>query len=195
MLLKEKQCLTSQVSKFHCRYIYKLHTTAEPCTRQVSSTLPALFLPLHVVKEQLIPAYLVKISSLHTTLSPALCQKTALPNAMFMSSTGAVHPQPTDHERQQPGKTFSSECNRISDFNKTCHLLQDIHMLTGSPAMEPLIYEQSVLRAFWMNRKNISYKIIAWLPLIFYVENWHLISLIIHTTAIEEKGFLPLREK
>lgn len=51
--------------------------------------------------------------------------------------------------------------SRISEFNKTCHLLQDSHMLTASPATETLIYQQSVLRAFWMNRKNISYKIMA----------------------------------
>lgn len=46
-----------------------------------------------------------------------------------------------------------------------------------------------------MKRKNVSYEITARLPLIFYVENWHLIYLIIHTTNMKETGFLPWTEK
>lgn len=108
-LLKEKQCLHSQVSQFHCRYLYKPHITAEPWTPQVSLTLPAPS-PPRVVEEHLVPAHSAKSSSLHTTPSPALCQKTALPNAMFMSLR---HCASSAHEQQQPGRTLSSECEQL----------------------------------------------------------------------------------
>lgn len=92
-LLKDKQCLHSQVSQFHCRYLYKPHITAEHTTGLTDLT--CTFSTTRVVEEHLVPAHSAKSSSLHTTPSPALCQKTALPNAMFMSSRDTAHPQPT----------------------------------------------------------------------------------------------------
>lgn len=136
-------------------------------------------------------------SPLFTPLLPQLCAQRLpclMPCSWAPETMRILSPQTTSSSNLEELWALNVS-DHTSEFNKTCNLLQDIHSLTELPATEQLIYEKSVLRAFRMNRKNVSYKIMAWLPLKVYVENWHLISLIIHTTAIKEKGLLPWRDK